>query len=82
LFYLVKNLPTSTITPRSPLLADADDDDEGKAICLTWEEGGRMGCHTETSSIKAVLLLLLLLLLLELLFLSAALVACATQAVA
>ena len=42
-----------------------------------------MGCHTEATSIKAVLLLLLLLLLLlELVFLFAALEVCAALAVA
>ena len=40
-----------------------------------------MGCHTEATSIKAVLLLLLLLLL-ELVFLFAALEVCAALAVA
>ena len=71
--YLVKNLPTSTIAPRSPQPADADAD----SSFLTWEEGGSMGCHTEATSIKAVLLLLL-----ELVFLFAALEVCAALAVA
>jgi hypothetical protein len=74
LFYLVKNLPTSTIAPRSPLLADAD----AASSFLTWEEGGSIGCHTEASSITAVLLLLLLL---KLIFLFAGLEVCAATVV-